>query len=60
MSVQEVQVFKIIQLYSFILELGEHMFNDGFRNITEIDYSQTVAKIMNERYQEIGLPIKCT
>jgi hypothetical protein len=35
------------------------MFEDGFRNIIEIDFSPTVVKLMNERYREIGLPVKC-
>jgi ubiquinone/menaquinone biosynthesis C-methylase UbiE len=35
------------------------MYNDGFSNIIDIDFSPTIVDIMTERYKELELPIKC-
>jgi hypothetical protein len=32
-----------------MLALGEDMYDDGYKNITNIDYSSTVIKQMEER-----------
>jgi hypothetical protein len=37
------------ELTLFILALGEDMYNDGYKNITNIDYSKTVIDNMKER-----------
>jgi hypothetical protein len=53
--VLEIQVF----LYLNILELSEDMYEDGYLNITNVDYSNTIVKVMEDRYKQRGEDIKC-
>lgn len=35
------------------------MFEDGYQNIVNIDYSPTIVKAMEEKYKQLGIPIVC-
>jgi len=40
-----------------IIELSEDMFQDGFQNITDVDFSENAVKIMEDRYKEKNINI---
>jgi hypothetical protein len=40
-------------------ELSEDLYEDGFLNIVNIDFSPTVVKFMESRYKENGYNIQC-
>ena len=42
----------------YITALSENMYEDGLRNITNVDFSPFIVKIMADRYKDRGYQIK--
>jgi len=39
--------------------MSEEMFDEGFKNITNIDISSVVTKLMQDKYKDKGPDFKC-